>query len=375
MRIVYLSAARIPSREANSIQVIRMCDAFARNGHSVTLMAIRNGTRDASEADCAYYGVQPCFELVKCWYPRVSRVGPLVHAKKTVQELEVRSCPDVFYGRYLYNLISIAPLEVPMILEVHQAPPTRRAERMMRRLFRCPNFVRLVAISESLRREYERLFPEVDPGKMLVAHDGAALWQGAPSDDPAIPWPGRPGALQVGYTGHLYSGRGIELILSLASAMPDVDFHLVGGMEHDIRKWRARNRLSNVLFHGFVPPADVSSLAGRFDIVLAPYQSRVAVVGGAGDTSAWMSPLKIFEYMALGKAIVCSDLPVLREVLTDNVTALLVPPTDTDAWVQAVSRLGADATLRASLGNTARQVFASRYTWALRAETVLSDLS
>lgn len=375
MRIVYLSAARIPSREANSIQVMRMCDAFARNGHSVTLMAIRNGTRDASEADCAYYGVQPSFELVKCWYPEVPRVGPLVHARKTVQEVEVRSCPDVFYGRYVYNLISIAALGVPMILEVHQAPPTRRAERMMRRLFRCPHFVRLVAISESLRREYERLFPEVGSGRMMVAHDGASMLQEPCRDAYPMRWPGRAGALQVGYTGHLYPGRGIEMILSLAAAMPDVDFHLIGGMEPDIRRWRARSHSPNVLFHGFVPPADVSSLASRFDILIAPYQWRVAVVGGAGDTSAWMSPLKIFEYMALGKAIVCSDLPVLREVLTDNVTALLVPPTDTDAWVQAVSRLRADAALRASLGNAARQVFTSRYTWTLRAETVLSGLS
>lgn len=375
MRIVYLSAARIPSREANSIQVMRMCDAFARNGHSVTLMAIRNGTRHASEVDGAYYGVQSSFELVKCGYPGVPRLGPIVHANRTSREVKSRRRPDIFYGRYLYNLISVASLRVPMILEVHDIPHTRRARSMMKRLFRCPHFVRLVAISESLCREYDRLFPEVGPDRMMVAHDGASILGETRRDAFPVQWPGRADVLQVGYTGHLYPGRGIEIILSLAAAMPDIDFHVVGGMEHDIRRWRAQSRLPNILFHGFVPPADVSSLARRFDIVVAPYQSRVAIIGGAGDTSAWMSPLKIFEYMALGKAIVCSDLPVLREVLTDNMTALLVPPADTDAWIQAVSRLGADAALRASLGNAARQVLASRYTWALRAETVLSGLS
>jgi len=84
--------------------------------------------------------------------------------------------------------------------------------------------------------------------------------------------------------------------------------------------------------------------------------------------------LKIFEYMALGKAIVCSDLPVLREVLTDQRNALLVPPEDVTAWVAAIHRLQADESLRQRLGDAARNDFLAQYSWQMRAQKVIADL-
>ena len=110
-----------------------------------------------------------------------------------------------------------------------------------------------------------------------------------------------------------------------------------------------------------------------FDAVLAPYQRKVAVVGG-GDTSAFMSPLKLFEYMSWGKPILCSDLPVLREVIEDGCNGLVLPPDDPTAWVAALHRLIDDSTERERLGNGARSDFLARHTWRRRAERVLDGL-
>ena len=65
---------------------------------------------------------------------------------------------------------------------------------------------------------------------------------------------------------------------------------------------------------------------------------------------AYASPLKLFEYMAAGKAIVAPDQPNIREVLSDGETALLFDPAEPDAMWRAISRLAADATLRGTLG-------------------------
>jgi glycosyltransferase involved in cell wall biosynthesis len=111
----------------------------------------------------------------------------------------------------------------------------------------------------------------------------------------------------------------------------------------------------------------------RFWVVVAPYRKSVLVSGGH-DISAWMSPLKLFEYMAAGKAIVCSGLPVLREVLTDGDDALLVEPEDIDAWEHALRRLLNDRALRLRLGAAARIRLEHHYSWPIRARAVLAPM-
>jgi glycosyltransferase involved in cell wall biosynthesis len=99
-----------------------------------------------------------------------------------------------------------------------------------------------------------------------------------------------------------------------------------------------------------------------------PYQRRVSVSGG-GDTSAWMSPMKMFEYMACRRPIVSSDLPVLREVLAHERNALLAEPGSVDAWVAAVERLRGDPELSRALAARAREDVTA-YSWRARARRV-----
>lgn len=79
--------------------------------------------------------------------------------------------------------------------------------------------------------------------------------------------------------------------------------------------------------------------------------------------------------MAAGKAIICSDLPALREVLTDKHNALLCRPDDINAWEHALIRLFDDAVLRGSLGKNAYQDFLQNHTWKARTKKVLTGIS
>ena len=70
---------------------------------------------------------------------------------------------------------------------------------------------------------------------------------------------------------------------------------------------------ANVELAGYLPHGEVASFLAACDVLLAPYQRQVSIASGF-DTARWMSPLKIFEYMAAGRLVLCSDLPALREV-------------------------------------------------------------
>ncbi len=89
------------------------------------------------------------------------------------------------------------------------------------------------------------------------------------------------------------------------------------------------------------------------------------------NIGSFTSPLKLFEYMAYGKAIVASDLPVLREVLNDQL-AILVRPRDFDGWKEAIRKF-CSASKRKQLGAAARRELEAKYSWKTRMENILES--
>jgi glycosyltransferase involved in cell wall biosynthesis len=179
----------------------------------------------------------------------------------------------------------------------------------------------------------------------------------------------------AGYTGHLYQGRGVELMLEVAARLPEICFLLAGGEPGDVTKLEKRvqeKKLSNVILAGFVPNAELPVYQAACDFLLMPYQQRVAASSG-GDIAAYLSPMKLFEYMACGRPILSSDLPVLQEVLQPEF-AILLPSDNPDAWVIALRELAGDPQKRAELGSQAR-ARALGYSWEERARRVLEGIA
>jgi glycosyltransferase involved in cell wall biosynthesis len=368
MRIVYLGNAPVASPLASSIQTMRMCEALARRGHDVTLLTIAGN--DVADVH-AHYGVAPIFTIRKV--PRWN--SPLWAAQFAVYAADFlrreRSQIDLCYGRSAHGLRAAAWLRIPFVYEVHAPPASRQRALLDGSLVRSRMLRRLVFITAALRDEYLKRFRGIGrSADALVAHDSAD--PNAATRAPQMTMPGRSGVLRAGYIGHMYPGKGAEVVARLAAVTPDWDFHIVGGKAADLPDANAAT-LPNLFLHGFVPPSQVTSFQNAMDVLLLPAQYRVAVNGG-GDVAAWMSPLKLFEYMAAGKAIIASDLPVLREVLRDHRNCVLANPSDLAAWQSALDALKRDATLRAELGRTARQEVERLYSWDRRAERVLAGI-
>ncbi|MEO1984535.1 MAG: glycosyltransferase [Fuerstiella sp.] len=360
MRIAYLSDSTIPSRKANGIQVMNMCQAFANAGHDVTLFA-RPG--EAIENDFHFYGVAPRFNIVKSATIGPQRLREWFYASRTAWQLSRCGPFDLIYGRHLPSLALAGRGRTPMIYEAHQ-PASLTGRVIERQLFRRNNLTRCVFISEALRTAYRKRYAQLCSVETLVSHDGTTVSLTDPELCSSTPNGGR---LRVGYSGSLCFGRGIEIIVGLAQKLPYLDFHFCGGSPDEVNACRARATGShNMTFYGFLPPSHTRAWQSSMDVLLAPYQLSVPTV-------EWMSPLKIFEYMATGRAVIASDVTVLREVLSDGRNALLVPPNDVFAWSNALQRLS-DASVREALGQQALADLRSTYTWKLRAASVLQGV-
>jgi glycosyltransferase involved in cell wall biosynthesis len=135
----------------------------------------------------------------------------------------------------------------------------------------------------------------------------------------------------------------------LAAARPDIEARAA-----------AKGVSQRVTFTGIVDRDRVASHVAAFDIALQP-----AIV-------SYASPLKLFEYMALGRAVVAPRQPNIEEVLQDGENAILFDPEEQGAFEAAIRRLLADPALRATLGAAAAaSIDRQGLTWRRNAERVV----
>ena len=169
----------------------------------------------------------------------------------------------------------------------------------------------------------------------------------------------------VGYAGHLYPWKGVDVFVQALAKAPGVRGLIVGGhpAEADLGRVRGLVRdldlTSRVEITGLVAPGEVVQRLSQADILVLPNTASAI-------SERYTSPLKLFEYLTLGRPIVASDLPAIREILEDGRTALLVAPGDAAALAAAFERLAADASLAGRLGASALAL-APSYTWEARA--------
>jgi glycosyltransferase involved in cell wall biosynthesis len=371
--LVQIAPSRIPGNAANAMQVMKMAQALrAVAPHAALIAAQGDGAIDEA-ALARQFGVDGLPNMHRL--PLRGRYG--IHLFNLRAALAARRLgAGLVLSRSIGAAALAARMGLPTVFECH-APPQGFERRYWRLLARAPAFHRLVVISDALRGLMRGAHPETAAMDVVVAHDGVDLarFEGLPTAAAAKRAAGLDADRPVaGYAGHLYRGRGIDVILAAASRLPGWDFVIAGGGDDDVAALRAEVRtcgLGNVSAWGHVPNADLARRLAVCDVLLMPYQPSVMVSGGRLDTARWMSPLKMFEYMAMGRAIVSSDLPVLREVLDDGI-ARLVPPADADGWVAALAALE-DPAERDRLAAAAR-ARAAGYDWSARCVRMLDGL-
>jgi glycosyltransferase involved in cell wall biosynthesis len=399
VRIAYVAGAALPSPKASTIQVMMMCQAMARLGHEVTLYTPSHrssdvetarravSTRQAPVEDLwAYYGVERNFRIVHVplgpWWEGNYRG---IHFQYSSVKSARLGRGGLYYARGRgWPAASVAlGMGANVVYEAHGLPASPREAYAVRRLSYSRQAL-LVFISEALRQRYSELGI---PGRrsqlatrhslFVVAPDGVDLHRFTPPLErgEARQLCGLPlDRKLVVYAGGLYAGRGVDALVEALAGVEAVLVIVGGGDEAQINLVRERASAcgTQVMFLGHRPPAEVPRYLFAADVLAMPYAATLATATGE-DTAAWMSPLKMFEYMAAGRPIVATDLPALREVLRHESNALLSRPGSVESLRDQIARLLSDDSLAVRLAGQARQDVA-QYTWEKRAERILEGM-
>ena len=365
-KLFYFSPSLVPSRNANAVHVIKICHQFSVLGTEVKLYCKTNKENTSSEI-ANYYGISPLkFEIIGYDWTGYSRIKELFYVLNGVVKI-LRTNPDYILTRHNWVIpfISILGSQKKVIVELH-APPNGLIALFLKRYINKGLIHQIIVISDALKRLTLDSLNNQGSSLFNVLHDGAD-----PFNNEYIATEAKRN-LSVSYAGHLYKGRGIEVIIELAKYFKSVDFNVYGGNDKDVIDYKTKcSGIKNLFFHGFVEPGKVNQELVRSDFLIAPYQSKVLLSNGM-DTSDYMSPLKIFEYMALGKPIICSKLPVLEEVLVDGYNAILCGASDIEEWKRALSYLLDNPDYARYISLNAKKDLEEKYSWYSRAKKILS---
>ena len=374
MKIAVITNSRIPSLTANSIQAMKVCQSLVQIGHDVRIFAPRE-TEPASREDLAkHYGLRivPSLE----WLPSVrqfKRLDFIFHAQRAAEDFEA----DLIYTWLPQSAVVALWKRYPTIVEMHSDVGGRMGAWWLRQFWKTRGRKLMTVTTRALRKALERSAGfGFEEEAVVVAPNGVELekYENFPDASSARRKLMLKNRLTIGFTGHIYPGRGADLLFELARQMPGVKFLWVGGTPELVSFWQKKLKtvgVKNVMMTGFVEHERIPLYQAAADVLLMPYGRSIEASSGQ-DIAEVINPMKMFEYMASGRAIVSADLPVIREVLHDR-NAVFCEPGNVSAWKSAIESLLLDEKRRVALGAQARRDV-ERYTWEARARRIMNGL-
>lgn len=387
LRILYHHRTR--GEDAQGIHIRALCDAWREDGHEVRVVAPRvgNSARRGSGARPRQAAPAPDARptlfgfAVPYWLYELLALGYNVPAFLRLLLAVLRTRPDFLYERYaLFNVAGVAVARLtgtPIILEVnaplslelrtHGDLTFRRLAEVIERSL-CRSATRTLVVSEAMaevlvglgvpRAQLEvmpngvdsrRFHPGVQPGDIRARH-------GIPESAPV-----------VGFVGWIRPWHGVDRLIDAVAALreeqPDLALLVVGdgpAVPALQRQVEALGLGQAVHFTGPVPAENVPQHIAAVDIAVQP------------DVTGYASPIKLFEYLALGRAVVAPDRPNIREVVTDGANAALFKAEDTASLTEALRGLVTDRDRRRRLAASAAALINERgYTWRRNARRVI----
>jgi glycosyltransferase involved in cell wall biosynthesis len=375
MKILYHH--RVGSRDGQAVHIEEIVTALRDLGHEV--LVVGPGTTERAEFGSDSGAIATLKRLLPRSLYELLELAYGCIAFLRLWRVYRRHRPDVLYERYNLYLLAGVWLKrltgMPMLLEVNsplvhersrfgglanqrlaswiERVTWRSADRALPVTNVLAGFLRNAGVAE------ERITViQNGVGKEFLsdAAQGAAIRQRFGLDD----------AVVLGFTGFVREWHGLERVIELiADSDPLLKLHFLivgdGPAIPELQRLAASRGVDRrVIFAGLVPRHDIVAYVAAFDVALQP------------QVVSYASPLKLFEYMALGRAIVAPSTPNICEVLSDR-EAVLFDPADPAAFRRAVEQLCHDAGLRARLGKAAREAIDRQgLTWANNARRIVA---
>jgi glycosyltransferase involved in cell wall biosynthesis len=375
MRILFHH--RIASRDGQAVHIEELIAALQRQGHETVLVG------PPGLMKTGFGGSNPVVDRIKRWVPgALYELLEVAYNLKAFLRLRAAVCahrPDVIYERF--SLFLFAGMWVrrlyglPMLLEVNSPLYEERADHDGLRLHRLGRWAQrilwnradhVLPVTGVLARTVAKY--GVIPSRITVIPNGVdpERFGDVPDADVARTNLRLQPRLVLGFTGFIRRWNAVHRLIDFVADHPELDLQVLvvgdGPARSSLEEHAGARGVSDRLtITGIVAREDIVQHIAAFDIAVVP------------SMTPYSSPLKLFEYLQLGRAVVAPDTESIREIVTDGHDALLFDPDGLGALETVLLRLCTDAALRSRLGDFARQTISEKsLTWNRNAERVLA---
>ena len=369
MKLYYIANARMPTEKAHGIQIAKMCEAFIEAGIDVNLVVPSRAT--AMQSIQEFYSLRvsvPTTRLLPVpdlytWGRFGYRVSSYFFMAASVVFLwrkKIKGENFIVYTVDLDNFSSSAlPLAgMPLFSEMHGGKPNTFAQRFLFRSVRG-----IIAINPIIVGELKKTFSS-SPVRYCVESNGVDGTSFTPADKKEarkrlrLPQEER----IVLYAGRFFDWKGLEILPHAAALTPDIQWYVVGGDKESFTEL-IRGQLPDTMhFAGSRPHEEMRLWYAAADALV--------VLGTKRDVQSrlYTSPMKLFEYLLSGRAIVASGTPAIRQIVSEQEVLFYEPDNVKDLADKAAYAIGHGADVAGRIAAAERK--GHGISWKARADRI-----
>ena len=364
-KFFYIAEFNLPSTSAYSIHVLKICDSFSNFFNSTLLIVPYIDKSYNFKKIKNNYNLKNNFFITSMFRDnRMNFFLRIIFSLKVVSKLfKYKNNKDVLiYSRSIISSILLSFFQIKNYLEIHHD-----LKGLTKFLFFITNIyifrrnIKFILLHRNLLNAVPSL-----KNNYIILDDGVDIkdfdlykkknLNNKRNDTCA-------------YFGSLSKGKGLEIIFSIAERINDINFDIYTDIT--LLNKTLINKFENVKFFNYVSYSKVPLLMSKYDVVLMPYQDRVAARSNNLEISKFMSPLKLFDYLASCKIIIASDLKVYSHILRNNFNSILINHNNIDLWCKKIKQVFKSRSkfyyMKINAYNTA-----AKYTWDKRVLCIIS---
>ena len=313
-KIFYVSELNLTSKSAYSIHVMKMCEAISKLGYKLELITTNS---ESSSKIFNYYNIRNKFKITSVFKKKIS-LNFFLRILMSIKIIFKTHNEDCLYitRSIIFGLVSTV-LRKKTILELHHEITgcSKLLYNLLIKLKKIDN-LNYIFLHKNLKKIYR-----IRKSKIIILDDAVNIGDFNINNSKKFKY-------TCIYVGSFFEGKGFEQILRLAKINKKINFHVYGeknfyGNDYSI--------LKNLKIFEHAPYKKIPRILSQYDVALMPYQKKIKGRSNI-QIEKYLSPLKMFDYMAAKLIILASDLKIYKHILINNYNCKLIKLNNDMAW-------------------------------------------